>query len=124
MSTIRECYPVNGDWFCVTHQLGEERWTIERVILWALLDDKDRKVEHKIWAIVSYGGIPNLHEMTWYTYYVKGSDTSPLGKTWDEIYRSTTPTGARMVRDMTKLFDGLAVPFSDEETVPDRGDLN
>src|SRR4051812_23446186 len=98
---IRSCYPVSGDWYCVTRQHGEGTWSIERVVLWALMEKHEDF--DQIRAITGYGGIPNLEAMTWDNYFVCGRDASPIGKTWDEIYQATPPS-LTMRRDITHLF--------------------
>ncbi len=97
---IRSILPVSGDWYCV-YGCEENRWFIERVVAWALVRKKD-EVDH-VRAIASQG-IP--HESEGYdSYFVLGSDTSPIGPTWSEVFQ-TTPPSSCMVREITVAAEG------------------
>ena len=96
---IRHCYPVTGDWFLVNRNAdnpnGEDRWFIERVVLWAVVEVKEH-ISH-VRAINSIGH-PHLDEGD--TFFVHGADMSPAGVTWKELYDQTQPT-LMQIREIT-----------------------
>jgi hypothetical protein len=94
---IKEIRSVVGDWFCVTADREEDRWFIERVIAWALIE-AEGKIDH-VKAILT-DGLPNLDEGD--TYYVASADMGFLGISWGEVYRQAVSNGA-FVREITHL---------------------
>ena len=122
---IRECYSVEGDWFYVSEWADFEKpkgrhWKIERVILWAIrTGDADQLVG------IDRRGLPALEpDPDCDDFFVKGSDISPNGKTWDEIYRSIIPD-KEMHCDITHVFKKprrRRVRETDKEPQPSRPD--
>ncbi len=104
--SIRKCYPTIGDWYEI--QLGYEndlvRVWMSRVILWAHVT-APKEIE-RIEAIDNQGHIhSSAHDGD--VYYVRGSDYSPTGETWDAIFASipASPLGVHeLSSDQAKFF--------------------
>ncbi len=95
---IRSLTPVAGDWFVVSNSDGD-RWFIERVVAWALIEARD-KIDH-VMAITSNG---MTHENDYGdTYFVFGEDVSHFGVCWKEVYDKTPPS-PHLVRELTEHF--------------------
>jgi hypothetical protein len=91
---IKEIRPVIGDWFCVSNP-EEDRWFIERIIAWALVEADD-KIDH-VRAILT-NGIPHIDEGD--AYFVASSDVGFLGISWREVYSQVVPDSS-FVREIT-----------------------
>ena len=92
---IKQLVPAGDDWYCVTNP-EEDRWFIERVVLWALVEG-DEVVDHV--RAIGDQGMPVEDEEA---YFVRGSDPSPkTGHTWHEMYLKTIPERI-FVREITE----------------------
>jgi hypothetical protein len=95
---IRQCLPVEGEWFVVEHDVAEDRWFIERVILWAI-GGSPREVDHV--AAIARTGIPHRSECG-DSIFVKGSDKASNGMLWSDVFAKITPSELA-VREFTEL---------------------
>ncbi len=97
---------VVGDWFELTYCLG--RWELTRVIAWGLLDDD----EDNLRAYTSDGnGVP-VRDRQEFFHLVFGNDLSPMGPTWNEIYRDAHQSSHTLSRCVTDVIGTMIVPIS------------
>jgi hypothetical protein len=94
---LRQCYPTGGDWFAI-YTPDQVRWFIERVLLWGLVE-AEHQVSHVSGILTD--GLP-ADDTEGDRYYVLGSDRSPAGTTWREVFDGTLPT-IRNVREITEM---------------------
>jgi hypothetical protein len=94
---IRQLMPVSGDWYVLTNPECD-RWFIDRVVAWALVH-ADLSVDHV--RAIDTRGMPH-EDNDGDSYFVLGSDFSPLGLTWQEVYHKTSPSRC-LCRDITDL---------------------
>lgn len=103
---IRECYPVQGDWFVVSWMYDGERgdrcW-ITRVVLWAALEEP-RSLD-RVCGIDCTGLPCSLGNPDGDNLIVYGPDLSPAGKTWLELYIQTPPNRMN-IREITAALAG------------------
>ena len=102
LTTIQSCYPMDGDWFYVWQQHCDNEWLMSRVILWALTTCEGSKFPH-VEGIESEGGPCGWGWDVRAAYYVKGTDLSPSGKSWNDIYRETQVSCMDEMRTITNF---------------------
>ena len=93
MRKVHNFAPATEDWFLVAH-LETKRWCIERVVAWALFQ-ADENTTNVLSGFIGQGYVPDHEDC----FYVKGTDKSPTGRRWGEIYDDIMP-GARNSREI------------------------
>jgi hypothetical protein len=94
MRKVHSFTPATDDWF-VLHHTEDKRWAIERVVAWGLLQADEEQVD-TLEAFLGQGLIADFEDYA----YVKGTDRSPVGRRWGEIYETIAPDG-RNFREIT-----------------------
>ena len=103
-NTLTSILSVQGDWFClkIAHDTPRPtRLFLSRVMLWALAKGPD-VVDHTVG--IGETGDPQEDPFT-EVYYVYGTDLSPNGSTWGDVYSHVKPS-LQQVREVTHLFEG------------------
>jgi hypothetical protein len=103
---IRSTSPVSGDWYSARYDHSNHEWWIERVMLWALVENYDQ-VDH-VCGICS-NGMPDQDDAE-DIHYVHGPDMSPIGKTWNEVYLNAASSGQRRVTQYN-ITDQIKEPY-------------
>lgn len=80
----------------------EDRWFIERVVLWLVMELTPHTVEHI--RACTCNGLTNDKDGD--CYFVRGDDKSPVGKTWGELFEETLPSRCN-VREITEQMNQI-----------------
>jgi hypothetical protein len=97
---IASTQAVVGDWFLLWAPKGDgDRWFIERVVLWALVESEGHYPHIK--AIGAHGLALPPEGMGNGYWFVFGSDNSPMGPTWGEIFKSAEQRVTDPCREIT-----------------------
>lgn len=97
---VKQVQPVAGDWFYVWIEPKLQRAWIERIEAWALVDTRGGYDQ----VLPVLRGLPMTHmgEVD-SVRHVLGTDDSPFGMTWGEIYDRTPASLNNIFRDFSEL---------------------
>lgn len=98
--TIKHTLSVIGDWYCVSNPEAD-RWFIDRVVVWAVVSSAT-EVDHV--RAITVNGLPH-EDNGGNSYLVNGYDVSPMGTTWDNVYKNA-PLQSNLVREITDSVRG------------------
>jgi len=95
-----------GDWFELSYD--GEKWALFRVVAWGAPTTDD---EFRLQTFSANGhGFPH-GDSSYHIHLIYGEDLSPMGPTWNEIYRAAPQDPCFLYRDVTVAIGGTIKPL-------------